>query len=75
MGTCGPRHGTLSSPTRRSADVIDLYSEAPVTGGRVLRFKVPFGHTTGFTFFRRHAAPMAPMSDHPIKSRALYLLS
>ena len=50
---CGPRHGTLSSPTRRSADVIDLYSEAPVTGGRVLRFKVPFVHTTGGTFFRR----------------------
>ncbi len=70
-------------------DVIDLYSEAPVTGGRVLRFKVPFVHTTGGTFFRPAAptAPMAPSTkkafasrgdrtrDHVIKSHALYLLS
>ncbi len=32
------------------------------------RAQVPFVHTTGFMFFRRHAAPMAPMRDHPIKS-------
>jgi hypothetical protein len=41
-------------PRGRSATKIDLYSEAPDTGGRVLRvlrFKVPFVHTTSGTFF------------------------
>jgi hypothetical protein len=74
-----PRYSLITHAAFRARngkpDVIDLYSEAPVTGGRVLRFKVPFVHTTGGTFFRRHAAPMAPMSDHQIKSHALYLLS
>ncbi len=74
-----PRYSLITHAAFRARngkpDVIDLYSEAPVTGGRVLRFKVPFVHTTGGTFFRRHAAPAAPMRDHAIKSHALYLLS
>ena len=50
---CGPRHGTLSSPTRRSADVIDLYSEAPVTGGRVLRSRSSTRRTVRSSGLRR----------------------
>jgi hypothetical protein len=73
-----PRYSLITHAAFRARngkpDVIDLHSEAPLTGGRVLRFKVPFVHTTNGTFFRP-AAPMAPMRDHAIKSRALYLLS
>ena len=89
-----PRYSLITHASFRARngkpDVIDLYSEAPVTGGRVLRFKAPFVHTTGGTFFQRHAAPAAPTApstkkafasrgdrtrDHAIKSHALYLLS
>ena len=88
-----PRYSLITHAAFRACngkpDIIDLYSEAPLTGGRVLRFKVPFVHTTGGTFFRPAAptAPMAPSTkkafasrgdrtrDHAIKSHALYLLS
>jgi hypothetical protein len=52
-----PRYSLITHAAFRACngkpDVIDLYSEAPLTGGRVLRFKVPFVHTTSGTFFRR----------------------
>ncbi len=88
-----PRYSLITHAAFRARngkpDVIDLYSEAPVTGGRVLRFKVPFVHTTGGTFFRPRGAAKKPLfhqkkafaprgdrtHDHAVKSRALYLLS
>jgi hypothetical protein len=86
-----PRYSLITHAAFRARngkpDVIDLHSEAPLTGGRVLRFKVPFVHTTGGTFFRRQRprgtipqkkafAPRGDRThDHAVKSRALYLLS
>ena len=69
---------------------IDLHTERPRyrdTEGRVrrvLRFKVPFVHTAGGTFFRPVAIPHKKKvrasrgdrtHDHAVKSRALYQLS
>ena len=60
-----PRHSLITHASFRARngkpDVIDLYPEAPLvrqSEGRVLRFKVPFVHTTSGTFFRP-AAPLA----------------
>ena len=59
-----PRYSLITHATfrthRTKPDEIDLHAERPTSPkGRVLRFKVPFIHTTSGAFFRPQGVPMA----------------